>query len=538
MGEGEGGGEIGKDPLVPLPFLPSHGGEGMFWGSPRCHKKIFIAKSIIIKRWNRMAENEMDEKTSFAELLEASTETPGRKIYPGDKVSGRVAKISKDTLFVDLGGKSEGIADLQEFFDKNGNLTVKEGDRVEMRVSSIRDGIHLTKGIRLQGADALQILREAQQDLIPVEGRVSGVVKGGFEIDLSGIRAFCPLSQIDLRFCEKPDEHIGARYSFRVMEIKEKGKNVVVSRRVLLEEEQEKRSKETLERLKPDLVCEGKVTKLADFGAFVDIGGVEGMVHISEISHTRIKHPSEIIKMGQQVTVKVMKVESDKGGRPKISLSVKALEPDSWEKGLGFEEGQIIHGKVSRLTDFGAFVEVAPGVDGLVHISEISYERVSHPNQLLHEGDWVDALVMGIDRETRRISLSIKEAALKKRITEETGKEKVSLEVGQVLEGVVEDSKAYGLFIRLPQLGPKIKGLLPVEEIKSSEKGDMKKKFPRGREVQVEIISIDEKGRIRLSQRVMEEREDREGYKKFLEKEDKGGKLGTLGDLFKNLKLK
>jgi small subunit ribosomal protein S1 len=485
-----------------------------------------------------MTENDMEEKTSFAELLEASTETPGRKIYPGDKVSGRVAKISRGTLFVDLGGKSEGIADLQEFLDKNGNLTVKEGDWVEMRVSSTRDGIHLSKGIRLQGADALQILREAQQDLIPVEGRVSGVVKGGFEIDLSGIRAFCPLSQIDLRFCEKPDEHIGARYSFRVMEIKEKGKNVVVSRRVLLEEEQEKRSKETLERLKPDLVCEGKVTKLADFGAFVDIGGVEGMVHISEISHTRIKHPSEIIKMGQQVTVKVMKVESDKEGRPKISLSVKALEPDSWEKGLGFEEGQIIHGKVSRLTDFGAFVEVAPGVDGLVHISQISYERVSHPNQLLHEGDWVDALVMGIDRETRRISLSIKEAALKKRITEETGKEKVSLEVGQVLEGVVEDSKAYGLFIRLPQLGPKMKGLLPVEEIKSSEKGDMKKKFPRGREVQVEIVSIDEKGRIRLSQRVMEEREDREGYKKFLEKEDKGGKLGTLGDLFKNLKLK
>jgi small subunit ribosomal protein S1 len=322
------------------------------------------------------------------------------------------------------------------------------------------------------------------------------------------------------------------------MEIKEKGKNVVVSRRVLLEEEQEKRSKETLERLKPDLVCEGKVTKLADFGAFVDIGGVEGMVHISEISHARIRHPSEILKMGQQVKVKVMKMESDKEGRPKISLSMKALEPDSWEKGLGFEEGQIIHGKVSRLTDFGAFIEVAPGVDGLVHISEISYERISHPQQLLHEGDRIDVLVMGIDRETRRISLSIKEATLKKRITEETGLEKVRLEVGQVLEGVVEDSKPFGLFIRLPQLGPKIKGLLPVEEIKSSEKGDIKKKFPRGREVQVEIISVDEKGRIRLSQRVMEEREDREDYKKFLEKEDRGGRLGTLGDLFKNLKLK
>jgi small subunit ribosomal protein S1 len=485
-----------------------------------------------------MTENETEEKTSFAELLEASTETPGHRVYPGDKVSGKVAKISRDALFVDLGGKSEGVADLQEFLDKNGNLTVKEGDWVEMRVSSTRDGIHLSKGIKIQGADALEILREAQQDLIPVEGRVSGVVKGGFEVDLSGVRSFCPLSQIDLRFCEKPEDHIGARYPFRIMEIKEKGKNVIVSRRVLLEEDQEKRFKETLERLKPHLECEGKVVKIADFGAFVDIGGVEGMVHISEISHARIKHPSEILKIGQPVKVKVMKVESDKEGRPKISLSMKALEPDSWEKGLEFEEGQIVHGKVSRLTDFGAFVEVAPGVDGLVHISEISYERISHPHQLLDEGEEVDVLVMGIDRETRRISLSIKEATLKKRIREEKGLEKVRLEVGQVLEGVVEDSKPFGLFIRLPQLGPKIKGLLPVDELKSSEKGDVKKKFPRGREVQVEIVSIDERGRIRLSQRLIEEREDREDYKKFLEKGDKDGKLGTFGDLLKNVKLK
>jgi len=237
------------------------------------------------------------------------------------------------------------------------------------------------------------------------------------------------------------------------------------------------------------------------------------------------------------VRVKVMKIEPDKEGRPKVSLSIKALEPDSWEKGLGFEEGEILCGKVSRITDFGAFVEVAPGVDGLVHISEISYERISHPSRFLHEGDRVDVLVMQINREMRRISLSIKEAIIKQRMIEEES-DKVHLEVGQILKGIVEDSKPYGLFIRLPQFGPKVRGLLPVEELKDSEKGDVKKKFPRGREIQVEIISIDEKGRIRLSQRVMEEREDREDYKRFLEKEDKSGKLGTLGDLFKNLKLK
>ncbi len=484
-----------------------------------------------------MAENEINEK-SFAELLEASSEAPGRKLFPGDKVSGKVLQVSKDTIFVDCGGKTEGIAGIQEFLDKEGHLTIAQGDWVEMRVASIRDGIHLTKGMKVQGADALDMLREAKENFIPVEGRVSAVVKGGFEVNLSGIRAFCPLSQIDVAFCEKPEQHVGARYAFRIMEIKERGKNIIVSRRVLMEEEREKKSKETLARLKPDLECEGKVTKLTDFGAFVDIGGIEGMVHISEISHGRINHPSEILKPGQQVKVKVLKIESDKENRPKISLSIKALEPDAWDRGLGFEEGQIIHGKISRLADFGAFVEVAPGVDGLVHISEISYDRVPHPSKLLKEGEWVDALVMGIDRDTHRISLSIKEAMIRKKMEAEGGSEKVRLEVGQILKGIVEDSKTYGLFVRLPQLGPRVRGLLPMEELRVSEKGDAKKKFPKGQEIQVEIISIDEKGRIRLSQKVMEEREDRKDYEKFVEKEEKAGKLGTLGEIFKDLKLK
>jgi small subunit ribosomal protein S1 len=485
-----------------------------------------------------MPANETEEKESFEELLKASFEAPGRKVFPGDKVSGKILKVSKDAIFVDLGGKSEGIADIQEFMDKKGTLTIKEGDYVEMRVASIRDGIHLTKGMKVQGPDSLDILREAKENLIPIEGRVSNVVKGGFEVDLSGIRAFCPLGQIDLPFCEKPEEHVGARYAFRIIEIKEKGKNIIVSRRVILEEEQEKKLKETLSRLKPELECEGKVTKLTDFGAFVDIGGIEGLIHISEISHGRISHPSEILKTGQPVKVKVLKMETDKEGRPKISLSIKALEPDSWEKGLGFEEGEIISGKVSRLTDFGAFVEVAPGVDGLVHVSEISYERVPHPSKFLCEGDRVEVFVMGVDREAHRISLSIKEAVIQKKMSEEERSDKVRLEIGQILKGVVEDSKPYGLFIRLPQIGPKVRGLLPMEELKDSEKKDVKRKFPRGQEIQVEIISIDEKGKIRLSQRVMEEREDREDYKKFQEKEEKGGKLGTLGDVFKNLKLK
>jgi small subunit ribosomal protein S1 len=486
-----------------------------------------------------MMERETEENRSFAEIFEAIPKFKDRKFIAGETVSGRVVKISKDTIFIDLGSKSEGIAEVSEFLDKDGGLTIKEGDQVEMRVSSTREGIHLTKGIKVQGAEALDILRDAQQNQIPVEGRVSAVNKGGFEIDLSGHRAFCPVSQIDLKFCEKPEEHIGSKYQFRILEIQEKGRNIVVSRRVLLEEEREERAKETLAMLKPDTECEGKITKLTEFGAFVDLGGVEGMVHVSEISHARITRPSEVLSPGQVVKVKVLKIEPDKSGRQKIALSMKALEPDSWDKGLGIQEGEIIRGKVSRLTDFGAFVEVAPGVDGLVHISEISYERVSHPSAVLHEGEIVEVLVTGMDSNARRVSLSVKEVLIKKQMEEEgEGPEKPRLEVGQVLRGIVEDSKPYGLFVRLPRLGTKVRGLLPMEELKVSEKGDVKKRFPKGKEVQVEIISIDDKGRIRLSQKVMEEREDRQEFEKFIQKEERRGDFGTFGDLLKDLKLK
>jgi small subunit ribosomal protein S1 len=484
-----------------------------------------------------MEENKKDEM-SFAELLDANPETPSMSFSPGDKVSGTVVNITKDVIFLDLGGKSEGIVDSKEFMKEDGTLTVSKGDKVELRVSSVRDGIQLSKGIKAHGADALDILRDAYRNGIPVEGRVTKVIKGGFEVDISGVRSFCPISQIDLQYCEKPEEHAGARYKFRITEFKERGRNILVSRRALLQEEQEKRVKELMANLGPGAEFEGKVTRLTDFGAFVDLGGIEGMVHVSEISHARVGRPSEVLTQGQMVKVRVLKIEPDRGGRQKIGLSIKALEPDAWEKGLGFQEGEVIRGKISRLMEFGAFVEVAPGVDGLVPVSEISFERVTHPNKFLKEGDVVDLVVLKIDEEKRRISLSIKEASIRKRLAEEEpGSPQARLEVGQVLKGIVEDIKAYGIFVRLPQFGSDVRGLLPTEELSDPGKGDVKKRFPRGQEIQVEIVAIDEKGRIRLSQKSMEERADRESYSKFLEAEDKPGELGTFGELLKDLNL-
>ncbi len=480
---------------------------------------------------------EMDEEMGFAQLFEANPEIPISGFIPGDTVSGKVVKISKTDIFVDVGGKSEGVVNREEFVSEDGSLTVAVGDRVELKVASLTGGIHLSKGLKVRGADAIEMLREAYQNSIPVEGKVKAMNKGGFEVEIAGIRAFCPMSQIDFQFCENPEEHIGARYTFRIVEFKERGRNIILSRRTILKEEQERKKKETLAILKPGKDIDGKITRMTPFGAFVDIGGIEGMIHVSEISHERIKHPSEILQTGQLVKVKVVKIEPEGGGRQKISLSMKALEPDAWEEGLGFKEGDVIPGKVSRLADFGAFVEVARGVEGLVHVSEISYERVPHASKVLKEGDKVYVLVMEIDHPKRRISLSIREAAVRQRMEDyEEGFDTARLEVGKVLRGIVENSTPHGLFVRLPQLGIGMRGLLPTEELKVAGKDDVIKKFPGGKEIQAEIVSIDEKGRIRLSIKAVRERQERNEFVRFLEKEKKPGKLGTLGDLFKGLK--
>jgi small subunit ribosomal protein S1 len=482
-----------------------------------------------------MADVEKEEDVSFAELFEQSSQTPGARFSPGDRVTGTIVKISKETVFVDLGGKSEGTADLAEFLDDEGNPTVREGEGIELRVSSVRRGIHLSRAIKARGAEALEVLKDAHRNQIPVEGRVAAVNKGGFEVELSGLRAFCPISQIDLLYCEKPEEHVGQRYQFRITEMKERGRNIILSRRVLLQEEQEKKLKETLATLRPEMDVEGKVTRVMDFGAFVDIGGLEGMVHVSEIARARIGHPGEVLQPGQIVKARILRMETNRKGAPKVSLSMRVLEPEIWDTGLPFREGEVIPGKVSRLAEFGAFVEVAPGVDGLVHVSEISYQKVAHPNRVLKEGERVEVLVLKIDEGKRRLSLSIKEAQSRQRAeayARESGE--VRLEVGQVLPGIVEDHKPYGLFVRLPQFGIGVRGLLPVEELMEEDKADLKKKFPQGQEIRVEIIGIDDKERIRLSMRAGKDREERADFDKYMARGEKAGKMGTLGELLQS----
>jgi small subunit ribosomal protein S1 len=490
----------------------------------------------------RMVDEEKEAKEpTFAELFEANPGTPEREFRAGDTVSGEVVKISNEAIFIELGGKSEGVADAAEFLDKEGTLTVKVGDRLELRVASVSDVVNLSRVLKVRGSQALEMIQDAHANMLPVEGRVAAVRKGGLEVNISGVRAFCPISQIDLTFCENPEEHVGARYVFRILEFKERGRNIVVSRRALLEEERERVARETLATLKPGVEREGQVTRLVDFGAFVDIGGVDGMVHISEMAHHRLRHPSELLQVGQKVRVVVTECEPKPDGRTRVALSMKALEPSPWEKGLGILEGQIVRGKVTRIMDFGAFVELTPGVEGLVHVSEISYEKVSHPRRVLQEGQEVEVRVLEIDQERHRISLSIKEAkGAQPGETEgpERKEESQSLQVGAQFSGVVEKALSGGLLVRLPGAGPGVRGFLPQEELAQTGRTDLRKRFPLGKEVSVAVVALEDDGKIRLSQRAATEREERKAYRRYVDQGDrKSAGFATLGDLFKDLKL-
>jgi small subunit ribosomal protein S1 len=358
----------------------------------------------------------------FAKLFaESETASPAqRRIGEGDVVRGRVVGIGHETAFVAIGAKAEAILDLAEFRDpETGDVRLAVGDQVEATVTDDgrRSGSIVLKRTLGRGGHVPGELEQAMAHNLAVEGVVTGQNKGGFDVQVAGVRAFCPASQMDLRRGE-PEQYVGQRLRFRVSRIEGGGRNVVVSRRSLLEEEAATSAAGVWERLSVGDVVTGKVSSLRDFGAFVDIGGVEGLIHVSELGHTRVAHPSEVLSVGQTVEAKVARLEKpEPGGRGRISLSIKALAPDPWAAVLErFPVGTSVRGTVRRVEQFGAFVEVAPGLDGLVHVSKLALDRrVSHPRQVVSIGDEVDVTVVGVEPEKRRLSLSMVESARRAR---------------------------------------------------------------------------------------------------------------------------
>src|SRR3989475_9650117 len=383
----------------------------------------------------------MSDDEDFATLF--AREAARSVLEIGQIVKGRVIQIAAESIFVDVGGKGEAWIERAELTDDEGRLRVAVGDEVEATVVSTGDEIRRSHKLR-QGAQARQALAVAAQTGIPVEGKVAAVIKGGYEVTVAGLRAFCPLSQMDIRRVDAAaaEEYVGRVLEFRVTTFSDNGRNLVLSRRRLLEERAAEAAEETRKKIAPGAVLTGTVTSLADFGAFVDLGGVQGLVPLSELSHSRASRPADLVRVGDAVTVKVLRVDQEKG---RISLSLKALEGDPWGSVAGrLRERQVVWGRAVRSTEFGIFVELLPGVDGLLHVTEIPRSRQGALREAAAASAKIAVLIVNIDTDKRRIALALapEGAALGQQMDS-------AVEVGAVLTGTVERLGTVGLFVRL-----------------------------------------------------------------------------------------
>jgi len=475
---------------------------------------------------NEEMEEEMDEELeeeSFAGMFEAYSAGMNEDIRVGDKINGEIISIGRDSVFVDTGTRIDGFVEKQELLDENGEISCEVGDLIELYAVSVTGTeIRLSKAV--SGIGGIDLLMDAFEGEIPVEGKVKSLNKGGFEVEVVQRRAFCPISQIDLRYVEKPEEYVGETFQFLIAEFDEEGRNIVLSRRKLLDRELEKERKAFLEGLSVGAEIEGEVTQLMPYGAFVELGpGVEGMVHISELGWSRVENPDEILKTGDKVLVKVLGLEpGKKPNQLKIALSIKQTLEDPWETvGQKYQAGDSVRGKVTRCAGFGAFVELIPGVEGLVHISEMSYlRRILKPEDVVTPGEAVQVVIKEVDESKRRISLSLRDV-----IGDPWDSVTEKYRVGQSIKGKVEKLEKFGLFIALE---PGITALLPKSKFKEyARSGDLEKSRP-GDElaVVIENINADER-RITLGPG---DKENVDDWRPFAQ--DKGGAMGSLGEKF------
>ena len=469
-------------------------------------------------------KGENAEEMSFAELFESYDTKIGNELNQGDKVEGEIISIGDKRVYIDTGTKSDGVVEKIELLDEKGEFLYKIGDKINLYVVSLSESeIILSKA--LSGAGKATMLDDASRSGTPVEGKVIGVIKGGFNVDIMGKRAFCPVSQMDVKYVENQEEYVGQTHHFLITRFEEGGRNIVVSRRDLLNEEIKEKLKAYFEKVKQGDIVQGIVTRLMSYGAFVElIPGVEGMVHISEMSWARIEKAEEVLQPGDMVSVKVLNIEtSGKADTFKISLSMKQISSNPWDSMEGtFNTGDQVSGKVVRLTSFGAFVEIVPGVDGLVHISEMSHtRRVLKPDDVVQVGDYVQVVIKSIDMDSKRISLSIKDA-----LGDPWTGASAKYGLGLIVEGRLEKKEKFGLFINLE---PGVTGLMPSSNISNAANASDFEKLKPGSSVQVMIQEVDEeKRRITLTSPDQKEGDD---WKQFVSSK-KSTPNGTMESLF------
>ena len=440
------------------------------------------------------SNNNVDEE-DFEKLLDTYGDTLGTQLNVGDRVKGRIITVGNDTVFIDTGSKIDGIVDKAELLDENGQITYQEGDELELFVVNANDDeIRLSKA--LSGRGNLDVLKDAFSKEVPVEGKVKETCKGGFVVDLLKHRAFCPISQVDLKYVDNTDDYIGETFPFLITRLEDNGRNIVVSRRTILQKEQQKAEMEFFQTLSEGDILNGRITRLMPYGAFVElIPGVEGMIHISELAWSRIEKPDEVVHPGDRVQVKVINI--DDGPRPhakKIALSIKQVSEDPWRQAdEKYKEGDILKGKVKHCAAFGAFVEIAPGIEGLVHISEMSYRRrITKPEEVVNPGDTVNVMIKTLDVANRKISLSIRDA-----VGDPWQEVPDKYAVGQSLSGTIEKKERFGYFVSLE---PGIQGLIPKSKITASTMSAQIEKLKTGSTISVTIANIDvEQRRISLT---------------------------------------
>jgi small subunit ribosomal protein S1 len=442
---------------------------------------------------------EAAEANSFAEAFEASLnfKTPAQ----GELLRGQIVSISGDDAFVSYGGPSEAVMAAAEL----DGLDV--GDTVEGTVVRTAPDIRISRKLA-RGKASLDQLRQIYEARLPVEAKVAARNKGGFDVNVGGLRAFCPLSQIALGKIDNPDAFIGQAFEFRVTELSDDGRRIVVSRAALLKEQNAARAEETRKAIVQGAELTGTVKTLTPFGAFIDLGGIDGLLHVSEMSRRRVTDPKEFVSVGQQVRVKVIKVEND-GKR--ISLSMKDQEPDPWaDVADRHPVGSAFSGTIVRSTDFGLFVELEPGIDGLVHFSQLPF-GVKQGDPSIAIGSHVTGWVREVDPSKRRLSLSLREVA----VSDPWENVSQRYPMGKVVEATVDHGGAPGIFV---QLEPGLTGLIPNSEITVPPGADPSKAFQSGEKLLVRVMNVDpQRKRMSLSHEAAKAALERDEFTKFAE---------------------
>ncbi len=448
---------------------------------------------------------------SFAELFEESLQN--LEMSPGAIVTGIVIDVDDDWVTVHAGLKSEGVIPKNQFMNDQGEVTVAIGDEVQVALETVEDGFGETKLSREKAkrAEAWIELEKAHLDEEVIQGVISGKVKGGFTVDVFNIRAFLPGSLVDVRPIRDTDHLTGKTLDFKVIKLDAKRNNVVVSRRAVLEAANSVEREELLANLEEGMAVKGIVKNLTDYGAFVDLGGIDGLLHITDMAWKRIKHPSEIVNVGDEIDVRILKFDRE---RNRVSLGLKQLGEDPWVAVKArYPEGARAMARVTNLTDYGCFAELEEGVEGLVHVSEMDWTNKNvHPSKIVQLGDEVEVMVLDIDEERRRISLGIKQCQVNP--WDEFAEKFIK---GDKISGKIKSITDFGIFIGLDG---NIDGLVHLSDISWNETGEEAvRRFKKGDEIETVILSVDsERERISLGIKQL----DSDPFNEYLSEFDKG----------------